>query len=170
MAAKPYENVETFLAYALKVEQEAALRFGQLADVMEAAGNHDAGKIFRKMSVFSQMHYADTRERAGFREVPIIAPHDFQWPDFESPETAAIWAADPLIAKDQALEIALDAERAGYDFYKHVLDNTKDPEVKALAVEFVKEEGEHVEWMLRWIAEDKINAPHDWVDSLEMHS
>jgi len=31
------------------------------------------------------------------------------------------------------------------------------------------EEGEHVQWMLRWIAEDKANAPHDWVDALQHH-
>ena len=35
----PHENVGTFIAYALKVEQEAELRFGQLADAMGAAGN-----------------------------------------------------------------------------------------------------------------------------------
>jgi len=165
----PHENVDTFLAYALKVEQEAALRFGQLADAMGAAGNRGAEKIFRKMSLFSQMHYAEARARARYHEVPEMTPGDFQWPDIEAPETAAIWAADPLIAKDQALEIALDAEQAAHDFYAAVLAETSDPEVKALASEFVIEEGEHVQWMKRWIAEDKVNAPHDWVDALEHH-
>jgi len=33
----------------------------------------------------------------------------------------------------------------------------------------VTEEGEHVQWMVRWIAEDKVKAPHDWVDALEHH-
>jgi len=55
MSDLPHENVDVFLAYALKVEQEAALRFAQLADAMGAAGNRDAEKIFRKMSMFSQM-------------------------------------------------------------------------------------------------------------------
>ena len=167
--AAPHENVDTFLAYALKVEQEAALRFAQLADSMGASGNRDAEKIFRKMSHFSHMHYAEARARAGYHELPDIKPQDFHWPDFESPETAAIWAADPLIAKDQALEIALAAEQAAHDFYAEVLARTEDPEVKALASEFVSEEGEHVQWMKRWIAEDKANAAHDWVDALEHH-
>jgi len=169
MSDLPHENVDVFLAYALKVEQEAALRFAQLADAMGAAGNRDAEKIFRKMSMFSQMHYAEARARARYHDLPGMKPGDFQWQDFESPETAAIWAADPLIAKDQALEIALDAERAAHDFYAQVLRRTDDPEVKALASEFVVEEGEHVQWMLRWIAEDKANAPHDWVDALQHH-
>ena len=165
----PHEHVGVFIAYALKVEQEAALRFGQLADAMGAAGNKDAEKIFRKMSMFSQMHYAEARARSGYHDLPPLTPQDYQWPDFESPETAAIWATDPMIAKDQALEIALDAERAALAFYSDVLQRTEDPEVKALAKEFVEEEGEHVKWMLRWIAEDKANAPHDWVDALEHH-
>jgi hypothetical protein len=33
------DTVEEFLAYAIKLEQEAALRFGQLADAMATAGN-----------------------------------------------------------------------------------------------------------------------------------
>ena len=169
IASSPHEDVDTFLVYALKVEQEAALRFGQLADAMGSAGNREAQKIFRKLSVFSQMHYAEARARARYHELPDMAPGEFQWPDIEAPETAAIWAADPLIAKEQALEIALEAEQAAHDFYASVLAKTGDPEVKALASEFVIEEGEHVQWMKRWIAEDKANAPHDWVDALEHH-
>ena len=50
--------------------------------------------------------------------------------ELESPETAAIWAADPFLGRNEALEIALAAEQAGYDYYKKVLDETTDPEVK----------------------------------------
>ena len=169
MSDEPHENVDVFLAYALKIEQEAALRYGQLADAMGAAGNRDAEKIFRKMSKFSQMHYAEARARSGYHELPALAPNEYNWPGCESPETAAIWATDPLIDKDHALEIALDAERAAHDFYSGVLEKTSDPEVKAVAAEFASEEGEHVEWMIRWIEEDKANQPHDWVDSLQFH-
>jgi len=169
MSGEPHENVDVFLAYALKVEQEAALRYNQLADSMSAAANRDAEKIFRKMSKFSQMHYTAARARSGYHDLPSLAPQDFQWPGFESPETAAIWATDPLIAKDQALEIALDAERAAHDFYSQVFERTVDPEVKAMAREFAAEEGEHVQWMIRWIEEDKANQPHDWVDALQFH-
>jgi len=31
--------VEEFLAYAIKLEEEAAMRFGELADAMESCGN-----------------------------------------------------------------------------------------------------------------------------------
>jgi len=169
MSEEPHENVDVFLAYALKVEQEAALRYGQLADSMGASGNRDAEKIFRKLCKFSEMHYAAARARSGYHELPVLAPNDFRWTIFESPETAAIWAADPLIAKEQALEIALDAERAAQEFYSQVMEQTDDPEVRILAKEFASEEGEHVQWMIRWIEEDKAQLPHDWVDDLQFH-
>jgi len=106
------ESIEEFLAYAVKLEQEAALRFGQLADAMATAGNREVMELFRRLSEYSRLHMIDARARAGFRELPDLKSADFQWPDMESPETAAIWAADPLIGREQALQVALEAERA----------------------------------------------------------
>ncbi len=146
------ESVETFLAYAIRVEEEAALRFGQLADAMESCGNREVGGLFRRLSDYSRLHLADAKARSGFRDIPKMSSDDFEWPDLESPETAAIWAADPFIGRSDALEIALAAEQAGYDYYKKILDETDDPEVRALAREFVEEESGHVAELKKWIA------------------
>lgn len=153
------DSVEEFLAYAIKLEEEAALRFGQLADAMDACGNREVGKLFRQLSDYSKMHKADAMARSGFRDIPVKRSSEYQWPDFESPESAAIWAADPLIGRDQALEIALAAESSGYAFYKSVLDSTTDPEIKAMAREFVLEESEHVAELEKWIAAHKAGKP-----------
>ena len=149
------ESVEEFLAYAIHLEQEAATRFGQLADAMESCGNRDVGKLFRRLADYSRLHLADARARGGFREIPKMKPEEFVWPDLESPETAAIWATDPFIGREQALEIALDAETAGLEYYKGVLDTTSDPEIKVLAEEFVAEERGHVLELKKWIAANK---------------
>ncbi len=53
MSGRPHDDVDLFLAHAVKLEQEAALRYAQLADAMGAAGNRDAEKIFRKLAKFS---------------------------------------------------------------------------------------------------------------------
>jgi len=153
------QSIEEFLAYAINLEREAADRFGQLADAMEACGNTEVGKLFRRLSEYSRLHLGDAQARAGFREIPVLKPGDFIWPDMESPETAAIWAADPFIGRDQALEIALDAETAGYNYYKSVLDSTTDPEIRALAKEFVEEESGHVAELVKWIAAHKAGKP-----------
>jgi rubrerythrin len=149
------ESVETFLAHAINLEQEAADRFGQLADAMESCGNREVGQLFRQLSDYSRMHLADARARSGFRDMPTMKHGDYSWPGLESPETAAIWATDPFIGREEALEIALDAETGAYDYYKSVLDTTQDPEIKVLAREFVDEESGHVAELRRWIAAHK---------------
>ena len=146
------ETVEEFLAYAIRLEQEAALRFGQLADAMATAGNREVMELFRRLSEYSRLHLTDARARAGFRELPELKSGDFDWPNIESPEAAAIWAADPLIGREQALQVALQAERAGLAYYQTVLDSTEDPEIRALAREFVAEETLHVAELQRWLA------------------
>ena len=158
------ESVEEFLAHAIQLEREAADRFGQLADAMQSAGNLEVGKLFRRLAEYSRMHLADAQERAGFRDVPRKAPDEFQWPDSESPESAAIWTADPLISQEEALLAALDAEMAGLDYYQQVCENSRDPEILALAKEFVEEEEEHVRELNRWIKGGKkqvANAGND---------
>lgn len=153
------ESVENFLAYAINLESEAAQRFGQLADAMDACGNHEVSKLFRRLSDYSRMHLADAQARSGFRDIPEIKPTDFIWPGLESPETAAIWAADPFIGRDEALEIALDAETASQEYYQSVLDATHDPEIRVLAKEFAEEESEHVAELQKWIAAHKTGRP-----------
>ena len=144
-------TVEEFLAHTIQLENEAALRFGQLADAMHTAGNREVSQLFRRLSDYSILHLGDARARAGFRNLPTLASEDFRWPDIESPEVAAIWAADPFIGIEQALQVALDAESAGLAFYSDVLNASDDPEVRALAKEFVEEEAEHVAELQRWI-------------------
>jgi len=61
------DSVEVFLAYSIKLEEEAALRFGQLADAMMSAGNPEVGKLFRRLAEYSRLHMTRT---AGGRAGP----------------------------------------------------------------------------------------------------
>ena len=144
-------NVEEFLAHTIQLETEAALRFGQLADAMNTVGNKEVGRLFRRLADYSLLHLGDAKARAGFRTLPLMTAADYRWPDIESPEAAAIWAADPFIGREQALQVALDAENAGLDFYANVLQTTGDPEIRVLAKEFVEEESQHVAELQRWM-------------------
>ena len=73
------------------------------------------------------------------------------WPDHATPERNALWAGDPNLSRLDALKTALQGERRGYNFYYSVWGTTQDPEIAAMANEFVKEEAEHVEILERWI-------------------
>ena len=153
------ESVEQFLAYSIKLEEEAALRFDQLADAMQSAGNREVGKLFRRLADYSRLHMQTARERSGFHELPRFKAGEYEWPDIESPETAAIWAADPFIGREQALEVALEAEGASLAYYRGILEATQDPQVRAFAKEFVEEETEHVAELERWLALHREGQP-----------
>lgn len=153
------DSVEVFLAHTIRLEQEAARRFEQLADAMQTSGNAEVGQLFKRLAAFSRMHLAEASARAGFRDVPDLREHDFEWPDAESPETAAIWAADPFIGPEQALQVALEAEAAGLAFYQGILESTADPEIRRFAQEFVAEEAQHVAELKRWLALHRAGQP-----------
>lgn len=152
-------SVEIFLAHTICLEREAARRFEQLAEAMRSCGNREVGHLFEQLAKFSRMHLAEATARAGFRELPELAPAQYEWPDFESPETAAIWATDPLIGREQALHVALDAETAGLAFYQDVLDRAIDPEIRRFATEFVAEESAHVAELQRWLSLHRAGKP-----------
>jgi rubrerythrin len=153
------DAVEIFLAHTIRLEQEAARRFEQLADAMQTHGNREAGQLFKRLATFSRMHLAEATARAGFREVPQLDDLAFEWPDIESPETAAIWAADPFVGCEEALQVALTAESAGLAFYQDILDSTPDPEIRRFAQEFVAEEAQHVAELERWLALHRAGKP-----------
>lgn len=147
-------DVNEFLAYAIRLEEDAARRFGELADAMETHGKADVAGLFRQLSDFSRLHLEEARNRAGFHDVPEMAAGDFQWPGGpgDSPESASIQGADPFTDVAMALDVALESEKAGMAFYAHIERVTEDPEVRALAAEFAEEEREHVQTLERWIA------------------
>lgn len=153
------DSVEEFLAHSIRLEEEAALRFGQLGDAMLTHGNREVAQLFQRLAHYSRLHLAEARARAGFRKLPELAPGEYCWPDIESPEAAAIWAADPFMGREQALQVALEAESAGLAYYRDVHENTQDPEIRAFAKEFVEEEAGHVAELERWIALHKSGSP-----------
>ena len=118
---------------------------------MEECGNEAVAKLFRDMAHYSRLHLQQARERAASIDVDAHIPPDFVWPDHATPERNALWAGDPDLSRLDALKTALQGERRGYNFYYSVWGTTKDPEIAAMANEFVKEEAEHVEILERWI-------------------
>ena len=141
-----------FLAHACALEEDAANRFTDLSEAMKTYGNQDVAAFFGKMAEFSRLHLADARKRSGFRDIPALAPEDFQWPDGESPEAASMEGSHYLMTVEYALELALDSEKRGQAFYAEVAKTTTDPEVRMMAEEFAAEEADHVAELERWIA------------------
>jgi len=146
------QNVDEFLAYAIQLEQEAATRLGDLSHAMKTYGNHDSAAFFGKLAHFSRLHLAQARARAGYHDVPDLKATEFEWPDGESPEATSMEASHYLMDLDYAMQLSLESEQRGFDFYDEIARTTEDPEIRMMAVEFAAEEAEHVAELKRWIA------------------
>lgn len=157
-------NVQMFLAHALTLENEAAERYEDLADVLETHNNAEVATLFRDLARFSRMHAAEVREKAApYGELPHIAPWDFVWNRQEAPEAAAFEEAHYMMKPYHALTMALAAEESSNRYYASVAAETRDPEVARLAREFADEEGEHAELVRKWLA--KVPVPDkNWDD------
>lgn len=103
------------------------------------------------MARYSRIHLQQARDRAKSIDVTAHFPPDYVWPDHATPERNALWRGDPDLSRLDALKTALQGERRGFDFYYSVWGTSDDPEIVAMANEFVKEEAEHVKILERWI-------------------
>ena len=153
-------TIEEFLGYAVKVEEDAAIHYDELASAMEACGNQDVSKLFHQLAAFSRLHLAEAKSRAGSIDVTKHLPPDYVWPDNATPEAIALWALHPSLSKVDALRAALQGERRGYEFYRTVVAKAKLPEIVKMAKEFVKEEAEHVKILEAWITREEWAAKH----------
>ena len=160
-AAKIYKggikinNLDDFYGYAMRVEEEAALHFDELADSAAACGNQEIAKLFRQLAGYSRLHFEQTKIRAGARDVVSHLPPDYVWPDHVTPERTQLWAADPELSRLDALKAALQGERRGFEFYYAVAGTTDNAEVASVAKTFYNEESEHVKILEAWIAREE---------------
>lgn len=161
IAAKVYKggleiaSVEEFLGYAIKVEEDAAIHFDELASEMARVGNKEVADLFSQLAGYSRLHLEEAKKRAGSTDVSTFIPSDSVWPTLETPERTALWAGDPSLSRLDALKAALAGEKLGFEFYYTVAGHTSNPDIRAMAKEFVKEESEHVEILERWIAKEE---------------
>ena len=153
-------SVDEFLGYAVKVEEDAAIHYDELAKAMEDCGNQEVSKLFRQLASFSRLHLAEARSRAGSIDLTKNIPPDYVWPNHVTPERTSLWAADPSLSRVDALKAALQGERRGYEFYRAVVAMAKSPEVTQMAKLFVKEEAEHVKLLEAWITREEWLARH----------
>ena len=146
-------DMDTFLAYSIALEEEAAERHDELADMMEVHNNPEVAKTFRKLAHFSRLHAQEVRDRATGRNLPAIAPWDFGWEDMEGPETGNIDEVNYLMHTAQALHIAMGNEKRAHDFYDAISRDSPDTGVRSLAAEFAEEEQEHLKLLEKWLDE-----------------
>lgn len=140
-----------FLAHAIALEHEAAERYLELADMMEAHRNDAVASIFRDMNRFSLMHHDEVKGRVGMLELPTLKSWQYRWTT--PPEMGGDEAFDYMLEPYNALRYARDNEERAMAYYRSVADGAADPEVRRLATEFAAEEAEHVAALDKWLAQ-----------------
>lgn len=139
-----------FLAHAVALEQEAAERYLELADMMEAHRNDAVSSVFRSMTRFSQMHCDSIKLRIGSLELPKLKSWEYRWSS--PPEVGGEEGFDYMIEPYNALKYARANEVRAMQFYRAAAEGSSDAEVRRLATEFASEEAEHVAALDKWIA------------------
>jgi rubrerythrin len=139
-----------FLAHAIALEKEAAERYLELADMMEAHRNDAVSMLFRDMVRFSTMHHDSIVERAGTMQLPKLKAWEYRWSS--PPEVGGDEAFDYMLEPYNALRYALANEVRAMEYYSSVGLQASDIEVKRMAAEFAGEEAEHVDALEQWLA------------------
>ena len=152
-------DLDTFLVYSITLEEEAAERHDELADMMGVHNNPEVAATFRKLAHYSRLHAQEIRDHAKGRDLPVIAPWDFEWEGAEAPESGDMSGVNYLMNNAQALQLAMANEQRAFDFYDQIGRESQVPEVAAMAAEFAIEEKEHLDLLRAWM--DKTDASVD---------
>jgi len=139
-----------FLAHAIALESEAAERYLELADMMEAHRNDDVSALFRDMVRFSQMHRDEIKARVGSIPLPQLRSWEYRWRS--PPEVGGDEAFDYMLEQYHALQYARGNEVRAMEYYRSVAMQATDAEVTRLATDFANEEAEHVAALDKWLA------------------
>ncbi|MBK6295397.1 MAG: ferritin family protein [Rhodoferax sp.] len=139
-----------FLAHAVALEQEAADRYLELADMMEAQQNNAVASVFRDMVRYSEMHRDEIRARVGATELPKLKSWQYRWRS--PPEVGGEEGFDYLMEPYHALRYARGNELRAMEYYRDVGAESSDAEVKRLGAEFAAEESGHVAALDEWLA------------------
>jgi len=156
---------ETLLAQAYAIEHEAAERYRELAEQMYGSNNDEVGDLFTKMAEIEGKHAAELSLEHGAADINLAAA-EYGWESLDSPEAIAFGDMHYLLPPQQALTLALAAERRALAFYENAAAHTTNEALRALAVEFAAEEATHVRIVLAWLA--RLGEPEpDWDEDMD---
>jgi ferredoxin len=153
-------TVADFLGYVTKVEADAALHFDDLSKAMSAAKAGDLEKLFAQLAGQCRKQAEEAKALAAGADADKEVPDDYVWPLYITPSSDALWAADVMLSRLDALKAALQGERRCYEFYVAAEATAKSPEVAKAARPFIKAEGERVKVLEAWITREEWAATH----------
>lgn len=130
--------------HAIAMEREATERYTELAQRMSDEGNDQVAALFARLAAHESEHLAALRRRTAGVALPALDT-DYSWIDAGAPETLAHDFVFRLMTPQQALSIALHAEKRAKAFFEQAQRVADDPATRSLAREMAAEEAGHIE-------------------------
>ena len=136
-------TLQDALDFAILIEKEAAERYGELADQMSTHHTDEAAGFFRFMVVNETKHGDEltARRKALFGDAPSTIDESLI-SEVEAPEYETVRV---FMTVEDALEVALQAEKKAYAFFVNAIKSVKNADVIKLFEELRQEEIEHQE-------------------------
>ncbi len=163
------KQLANFLAHSVELESEALERYLEMADTMEIHHNTEVAQFFGRMASEARRHLTEVTEFAQGITLPTLRAWEFSWPEAEPPETLSYEAQHYRMSLRQAMELALQNERAAELFYRNAAENSTDKETVRVATLFADEEHEHGAQLETLIAEQPVTGAHLLVEDDDPH-
>lgn len=140
-------TVSELLDVAILAEDEAAQRYGEFAEHMEAHQEPQTAALFRQIQTRELEHLRQLRvERSHWApEVTKVGPPNF----FDPAEATPYEESRGKMTPARVYQVVLQGEERACAFYQKLTEILTDPQARKLAESLWAEELKHVEWAAR---------------------
>lgn len=154
------ESVAELMTYAYAMETEAAERYAEFADAMEAHNNAEVAELFRKLARIEHQHGEQVLQAMGWAAPPPLHG-DFRWQGTEAPESGERGELHYLMHPYHVLKIAHQNEQRAFEFFSRVARSAGNAALRRAAAEIEEEERQHVRLIEEWLKRTP-QPPSDW--------
>ena len=140
------QSLDELFALANAMEQEAATKYGELAEEMRRQDRVDLLTVFSDLAAAEREHVDSVQRWSQSRRGKLPDPALIRWeaPEtFDSDATAEIKASN-LMTPYRALALAVRNEERAFAFWSYLAAFADDPEIKKAAEAMASEELGHV--------------------------
>ncbi|QFU14800.1 ferritin-like domain-containing protein [Microvirga thermotolerans] len=153
LKAEPAGSVKTLdelFALAAAMEEEAAIRYAEIADRMRQEGNAALAEVFARLSEEERGHLASVEGWSQRARGQAPDPARIRWQRPETFDDEGMATADPrLLSAYRALSVAVRNEERAFAFWSYVAAHAASPEVRRAAEAMAHEELGHVALLRR---------------------
>jgi rubrerythrin len=144
-------SLDELFALANAMEQEAATRYGELAEEMRRQNKSDLAAVFTQLAAAEREHVDSVTRWSQSRLGRAPNPALVRWegPETLGAEVAAEIRTSRLMTPYRALSIAVRNEERAFAFWSYVAAFAEDPEIKNAAEAMAREELGHVSTLRR---------------------